>query len=173
LAENVKEKSMKITARNVIGQEFQVDSEKLVMKTTIRGIAVKDGKVLIVPLSNGIAGEYNYPGGRIEKGENHIDALIREFKEETGFDVKPVKLLDVYTIFYKSFREDRTDHITMILYLVEIIDGDLCSQSLTDEEKSYTRKAEFVTPEELKSKVFSFDNQAKDSILEHISRICS
>jgi 8-oxo-dGTP pyrophosphatase MutT (NUDIX family) len=32
-------------------------------------------------------GEYKFPGGGIEAGESHLDALFREVKEETGLHV--------------------------------------------------------------------------------------
>ena len=34
-------------------------------------------------------GEYKFPGGGIEAGESHLDALIRETKEETGLHIIP------------------------------------------------------------------------------------
>jgi 8-oxo-dGTP diphosphatase len=35
------------------------------------------------------AGKYNGVGGKIEPGEWHYDAMIREFREETGFETNP------------------------------------------------------------------------------------
>lgn len=40
-------------------------------------------------------GIYTIPGGQVEIGENLIDALIREIKEETGIDVEVNKLICV------------------------------------------------------------------------------
>jgi 8-oxo-dGTP diphosphatase len=44
---------------------------------------------------------WNFPGGGIEEGETPEEACIREVKEETGFEVKIIKLLkhenDKYT----------------------------------------------------------------------------
>lgn len=34
-------------------------------------------------------GDYKFPGGGMEEGENRIDTLAREIKEETGFDLLP------------------------------------------------------------------------------------
>ncbi len=40
---------------------------------------------------------WNFPGGGLESGESPEAAVIREIKEETGFDAEIVKLLGVYT----------------------------------------------------------------------------
>ncbi|WP_456290027.1 NUDIX domain-containing protein [Paenibacillus sp. AK002] len=37
---------------------------------------------------------WNYPGGGIEEGETPEEACIREVKEETGFEVEIIKLLN-------------------------------------------------------------------------------
>ena len=50
-------------------------------------------------------GGWVYPGGQIEVGENIIDGLIREVKEESGIDVTVDKLIGVYsnTAIYKWY----------------------------------------------------------------------
>lgn len=35
---------------------------------------------------------WHIPGGGIEEGENKVDALIREIKEETGINISPYKI---------------------------------------------------------------------------------
>lgn len=40
---------------------------------------------------------WNLPGGRMEEGESPADTVVREVKEETGYDVRVDRLSGVYT----------------------------------------------------------------------------
>ena len=50
------------------------------------GIAMKDGKVFMARRKPGksLAGFWEFPGGKVEPGEDHKTALARELKEELG-----------------------------------------------------------------------------------------
>ena len=59
----------------------------------IYGVLVEDGKVLLTR-SRFIDKEFvNFPGGGMELGEAPVTALKREFVEETGLVVEPVRVL--------------------------------------------------------------------------------
>ena len=52
---------------------------------------VRDGKVLIVRRARKPAiNLYTLPGGAVEVGEQLIDAVVREVREETSLDIEPV-----------------------------------------------------------------------------------
>lgn len=50
-------------------------------------IAIRGGRVVLVKEGKGSAhltGKYGLPGGRLDPGENYLQAAMREFREETG-----------------------------------------------------------------------------------------
>ncbi|MFH1648987.1 MAG: NUDIX hydrolase [Candidatus Woesearchaeota archaeon] len=58
-----------------------------------KAFIVKDGKVLVIRESAKYdvgtkVGKYDNPGGRLQPGEHHDEALRREVEEETGLDIK-------------------------------------------------------------------------------------
>ncbi|MBI4399417.1 NUDIX hydrolase [Candidatus Micrarchaeota archaeon] len=66
--------------------------------TTVDAIVIEQNKLLLV--KRGIEPFINcwaLPGGFVEDNETVEQAVVREAKEETGVDVKPIKLLGVYS----------------------------------------------------------------------------
>jgi 8-oxo-dGTP diphosphatase len=80
-----------------------------------------EGRVLIAqrPEGKAMAGLWEFPGGKIEKGESPEDALVRELAEELGIAVKPPCLapLTFASHTYDSF------HLLMPLYVCRRWDG--------------------------------------------------
>ncbi|MCL2203886.1 MAG: NUDIX domain-containing protein [Defluviitaleaceae bacterium] len=56
-------------------------------RDSVRGIIFHAGRLVLVRSDK--YGEYKFPGGGIEAGESHADALAREVREETGLHVIP------------------------------------------------------------------------------------
>ena len=64
-------------------------------KLDVRGAAFRDGKILLVrEMLDG--GRWTLPGGWMDPGDTPGGAAAREFREETGYEVRPVKLAAVY-----------------------------------------------------------------------------
>ena len=65
-----------------------------------------DGRILLAqrPLGKSMAGLWEFPGGKVEKGETQYQALKREIKEEIDYDLIDPKQLIITTHQYESFR---------------------------------------------------------------------
>lgn len=59
------------------------------MKTSVAGIAVVDSYVFIARRLNigQMGGRWEFPGGKVEDGEEPVTALVREYKEEFNVDI--------------------------------------------------------------------------------------
>ena len=63
---------------------------------SVTGVAIKGGKVLLARHTYGPGtGKLIVPGGYVEFGESPIDAVKREFLEETGVTVEPTRLIAI------------------------------------------------------------------------------
>lgn len=83
------------------------------MIAVVAGLIVRDGKLLIAqrPGDKHMGGRWEFPGGKIEKGESPEAALRRELSEELGIEVKVGRIYhavmhsypekDVLLMFYR------------------------------------------------------------------------
>jgi 8-oxo-dGTP pyrophosphatase MutT (NUDIX family) len=88
----------------------------------VGGVLIQD-KMLLVARSRG-KDFFVAPGGKIEKGENPVEALVRELKEETSVTVLP-KDLEAFGTFYAPAIGDESNVVRMDVYLVRSWDGEI------------------------------------------------
>ncbi|BAU23334.1 pyrimidine (deoxy)nucleoside triphosphate pyrophosphohydrolase [Caldimicrobium thiodismutans] len=87
----------------------------------VAGLICKEGKVFLVkrPKEKRDGGLFEFPGGKVEKGEELKEALKRELFEELGIKVKEVE-------FIASEREEKGEFtIEINLFLVKEYEGEL------------------------------------------------
>lgn len=80
---------------------------------------------------------WEFPGGKIEAGESHKDALRREIREELATDIEVGSLLTTVEYDYPKF------HLTMHCYLCTVVRGNLTL--LEHEDARWLRKEELDT----------------------------
>ncbi|AIO17990.1 CTP pyrophosphohydrolase [Candidatus Izimaplasma bacterium HR1] len=88
----------------------------------VAGVIInKDNKILCCQRKNKgeLALKWEFPGGKIEQGETHNEALIRELNEELEIDVVIIRHLITVKHQYNLF------HLTMHCYLIEEYSGNL------------------------------------------------
>ena len=93
----------------------KVGKDKIILNFTC-GILNQSGKILLQKRAD--KGTWGLPGGAIELGESALEALVREFYEETGIEVRAEKLLNVYTKYSDSYPNGDEAQVLTILYLV-------------------------------------------------------
>ncbi len=66
-----------------------VHTERTVPLIIVGAAIVADGRVLACERAepSDVAGKWEFPGGKVEAGENELDALVRECEEELGIKI--------------------------------------------------------------------------------------
>lgn len=109
---------------------------EVVRRKAVRGIIRTDaGKYILVQSKK--YGEFKFPGGGMEEGEEEKETLIREVQEETGFLVLPetIKYFGETIEKKKSFLEENTIFEQRSVYYFCQVAGTLpCKQCLTENE---------------------------------------
>ncbi len=120
--------------------------KKLKNLTVVVAVIRKNGKIFIQkrPPKGLMAGLWEFPGGKVEKGEKKEAALIRELKEEMGVQVKNIKFLKKLKHAYTSFKID------LHCYEVDYESGKVELKAATE--------FKWINPSELKDHAFPAAN---------------
>lgn len=104
----------------------------------------------ILLVKNRHHGAWTVPGGQVESGENLIDALMREIKEESGVNVTVDRLICVSsnTCSYPGYNGyDIVPTKVMFGFTCTYVSGELCTSDETSETKwvSKNEVMEYIT----------------------------
>ncbi len=96
-------------------------------------VVADDGRILVTRRAPGerLAGKWEFPGGKIERGESPEAALSREIREELGIEIQ------VGSFVAKSVFDDARLSIELLAYEARHLSGSI--------ELSVHDRAEFVT----------------------------
>ena len=90
----------------------------------VGALVFRDGAVLLVKRgAEPNQDRWSLPGGALETGETVEAAVVREIREETGVDVRPLRVLDVRDFIERKDSRVRW-HYVLIDVLCEYVRGD-------------------------------------------------
>jgi len=82
----------------------------------VDGVLIKNKKILLIKRGNEpFKNKWALPGGFVEYGERVEEAIVREFKEETGINVRIKKFFGVFS----DPDRDPRGHVISIVFLLE------------------------------------------------------
>jgi 8-oxo-dGTP diphosphatase len=92
-------------------------------KPTAGALCVDNGRVLLARRAHPpFQGFWDIPGGFLDEGEDPLDGLRRELREETGLEVEPQRFLGIWMDRYGG---DSTAEATLNLYwAVRVVGGE-------------------------------------------------
>jgi 8-oxo-dGTP diphosphatase len=101
-------------------------------RVALYGVLVENNKVLLATTRVPSGTIVNFPGGGLELGEAPLEAIPREFKEETGLDIEVKELLFCSQHFQQN-PEYPTEQLMHIYYRVERTGGSLMGAGNDDD----------------------------------------
>ena len=120
---------------------------KTIKRIGVRAILVKDNKLLMMKSNRG---DYKFPGGGMEEGEDEVTALAREIREETGYTDFVIEDLagTVVQAHPDIYLEDAWYYQTSPYYLVTLKTDASQPLELTEDEIDHGFHAVWTTPKE-------------------------
>ena len=92
----------------------------------VAAIIIKGDKVFATQRGYGeFKGWWEFPGGKIEAGECHKEALKREIKEETNLDFTNPKLFDIKANVHMVYPSGDEVYYTDVVYEINDFYGEL------------------------------------------------
>src|SRR5439155_4829078 len=80
--------------KNVVLKIFEREAGYATPKVDVRGVVFQDNRILLV--KEVADGGWTLPGGWADVNESPKESVVREIREESGYETKPFKLLAIY-----------------------------------------------------------------------------
>ncbi|MEK6276349.1 MAG: NUDIX hydrolase [Actinomycetota bacterium] len=102
---------------------FAAEAGHATPKLDVRGAVFRDDAILLVrERVKKSAGTWTLPGGWVDVGESPGEAVVREVREESGYETRAVKLLALYDR-NRHPHPPNPWHIWKACFLCELVDG--------------------------------------------------
>jgi 8-oxo-dGTP diphosphatase len=91
----------------------------------VGAVIIENGRALLVCRNTQpLKGEWSVPGGMLELGEKLREGVRREALEETGLEVDPGEVLDVFDSIFTDSQGRTQYHYVLIDYLCQVVAGE-------------------------------------------------
>jgi ADP-ribose pyrophosphatase YjhB (NUDIX family) len=116
-------------------------------KPTAGALCIQDGRVLLARRAHSpFHGFWDIPGGFLNEGEDPLDGVRRELKEETGLEIEPERFLGIWIDRYGG---DSTAEATLNLYWTAKVVGGEAAPADDVSELRWFDPDELPHPDEL------------------------
>jgi len=114
--------------------------------------------------------EWEFPKGRINSNEKHLECSVREFEEETGIKKEAINVIENILPFEENFIGTNYKSYTYKYYLSYMKYDDYIKTKLDKYQKSEVSKIEWVTLEECIEKIRPY-NLEKIKLITNINDV--
>lgn len=151
----------KISAWDIFGKKHTRNLKDFKFRVSVYGVLV-EGNGLLLKRDPRVT-QFSLPGGGVKIGEKLQKALIREFKEETGLDIRVSELYDVRDNMFTLNGEDA--HAILIYFKVSKAGGylkgngddsvDVTFRNITELGKKDIMPVDWQTIQKLKKEIIN------------------
>lgn len=136
-----------------------VGNEKVIMVAAGAFVFDQENRVLMQQRSD--SGQWGFPGGFMDLGENVQDTARREVYEETGLELEELALFGIYSgpQYDKTFANGDQVSIVLVIFICRQYTGELVR---SNEESIHNR---FYSLEELPENIFTEHKMLIDDLL--------
>jgi ADP-ribose pyrophosphatase YjhB (NUDIX family) len=115
--------------------------------TSVGALVVREERLLVVRMTYGPSqGRYMLPGGVLDPGETLDLAAVREVREETGVEARPVGIVGLRSRYLPE-RGGSTD--TYVLWLLEHVSGEPTPDARENDDARFMSFAEIAAREDV------------------------
>ena len=150
----------------ICDDEKVLEYKKSFKRAAVRAVIINGEKILLVKSNKG---DYKFPGGGVNKGESHNEALMREVTEETGYKIDNILGLigEIKEVSKDNF-ESECSFIMYSYYYKCIVSDEVTYQNLDDYEEELGFVGEWVN---IKEAISTNENIIANGNLNNISWI--
>ena len=94
----------------------------------VGALIFEDGRILMAQRGKPpLMGQWSLPGGLVETGESLAEAVRREVREETGLEIEPLGVLEIFERIMRNVEGAAEYHYVLIDYICRVAGGSLAA----------------------------------------------